>query len=365
MRLLSPDKTGGINPGAIICLPVSPRPRSSTPEARLRTSGASTSVRSRPASRRRNARPRAAAASHGWGRTPATTRSRRRTWPGYAFASGNGTNCTFNGSTATASVIAAAGGRRMPAVRSTTPKETEKKKKLIVKGKGRPGPQPGGKSEDTPPKYPHPVPEGEKGEGGGGEKNLHDHQRRRGAEADRDQGRGHRRRRHRRWPVTGTMHIKQGAAADVNGSLCGSESPGTTKTLSDRRLQRQRDRRPERLHGHHLRRLRRTATSAWHGEKKTCTITNDDVAPKLTVNKVVTTTRRHRHGPDWAMHVKRAIRSPTSPAARRRQSNGATKTLEAPATTRSARPTARAATPNRSAAPATRAATSRSRSART
>ena len=29
---------------------------------------------------------------------------------GYAFASGNGTNCTFNGSTATASVIAAAGG---------------------------------------------------------------------------------------------------------------------------------------------------------------------------------------------------------------------------------------------------------------
>ena len=109
MRLLSPDKTGGINPAAIIrlanitvqkvvdsgsatpdqwCFNISPNPNSET-LPKCPASGTDTVT--------------FAGLSSGNFSITETTVS------GYDFASGNGTNCTFSGSTGTASVVAAQG----------------------------------------------------------------------------------------------------------------------------------------------------------------------------------------------------------------------------------------------------------------
>ena len=109
MRLPSPDKTGGINPSAIIrlaqitatkivdsgsatpdqwCFNISPNPNSET-LPKCPAAGTNTVTFE----------------GLGTGNYQVTETN----VAGYAFASGQGTNCTFSGSTGTASVTAAAG----------------------------------------------------------------------------------------------------------------------------------------------------------------------------------------------------------------------------------------------------------------
>ena len=110
MRLASPDKTAGINPDAVIqlgkitvtkvvdsgsatpdqwCFNISPNPNNETLPKCIPSGQSSVDF---------------------LGLATGSYSITETTVSGYAFASGSGTNCTFSGSTATASVTAAAGG---------------------------------------------------------------------------------------------------------------------------------------------------------------------------------------------------------------------------------------------------------------
>ena len=106
------------------------------------------------------------------------------------------------------------------------------------------------------------------------------------------------------------MHVKGGdPIADVAaGSPADGTETGDDLHPEGRRLRGQRDRRPERLH------LQTGISGACDesgdvtlavGDDVTCTITNDDVAPKLTLKKhVVNNNGGTATAGQWTMHIK-------------------------------------------------------------
>jgi Prealbumin-like fold domain len=109
VRLASPDKTAGINPGAIIQLAKITVTKvvdsgSATPDQWCFTVTGPNSYNTTQCVPSGQSSVDFVALNSG---SYTVTESNV---PGYAFVSGNGTNCTFNGSTATATVAAAAGG---------------------------------------------------------------------------------------------------------------------------------------------------------------------------------------------------------------------------------------------------------------